>query len=65
MSKQNSFVKNLKNINRSINSLLERNLNKLKFENLKIVASNNKIILTFVALLRVYSIRMRFQRGKF
>ena len=50
MSKQNSFVKNLKNINRSINSLLERNLNKLKFENLKIVASNNKIILTFVAL---------------
>jgi len=50
MTKPNSFVKNLKNINKSINSLLERNLNKLKFDNLKIVASNNKIILTFVAL---------------
>ena len=50
MTKSNSFVKNLKNINKSINSLLERNLNKLKFDNLKIIASNNKIILTFVAL---------------
>ena len=50
MSKSNSFVKNLKNISKSINSLLERNLNKLKFNNLKIVASNNKTILTFVAL---------------
>ena len=50
MTKSNSFVKNLKNINKSINSLLERNLNKLKFNNLKIVASNNKTILTFVAL---------------
>ena len=50
MTKPNSFVKNLKNINKSINSLLERNLNKLKFDNLKILVSNNKIILTFVAL---------------
>ena len=50
MTKPNTFVKNLKNINKSINSLLERNLNKLKFDNLKIVASNNKFILTFVAL---------------
>ena len=50
MTKPNSFVKNLKNINKSINSLLERNLNKLKFDNFKIVASNNKIVLTFVAL---------------
>ena len=50
MTKSNSFVKNLKNISKSINSLLERNLNKLKFDNLKIVASNNKFILTFVAL---------------
>ena len=50
MTKPNSFVKNLKNINKSINSLLERNLNKLKFDNLKILASNNKFILTFVAL---------------
>ena len=50
MTKPNSFVKNLKNINKSINSLLERNLNKLKFDNLKTLASNNKIILTVVAL---------------
>ncbi len=49
MTKPN-FVKNFKNINKSINSLLERNLNKLKFDNLKIVASNNKFIFTFVAL---------------
>ena len=50
MTKSNQFVKSLKNINKSINSLLERNLNKLKFDNLKILASNNKIILTVVAL---------------
>ena len=50
MTKPNSFVKNLKNISKSINSLLEQNLNKLKFDNLKILASNNKFILTFVAL---------------
>ena len=50
MTKPNSFVKKFKNINKSINSLLERNLNKLKFDNLKIVVGNNKIILTFVAL---------------
>ena len=50
MAKQNSFVKNLKNISRSINSLLEQNLNKLKFDNFKILASNNKIILTVVAV---------------
>ena len=50
MTKSNPFVKNLKNINKSINSLLERNLNKLKFDNLKIVGSNNIIILTVVAL---------------
>ena len=50
MTKLNPFVKNFKNITKSINSLLERNLNKLKSDNLKIVASNNKIILTVVAL---------------
>ncbi len=50
MTKQNSFVKNSKNISKSINSLLEQNLNKLKFDNLKILASDNKIILTVVAL---------------
>ena len=51
MTKSNLLIKNLKNINKSINSLLERNLNKLKIENLKILVSNNKILLTFVALL--------------
>ena len=50
MTKLNPFVKNLKNISKSINSLLEQNLNKLKFDNLKILGSNNKIILTFVAV---------------
>jgi len=50
MTKLNPFVKNLKNISQFINSLLERNLNKLKFDNLKIVGSNNIIILTVVAL---------------
>ena len=50
MTKLNPFVKNLKSINKLINSLLERNLNKLKFNNLKTVASNNKIILTVVAV---------------
>ena len=55
MTKSNQFVKSLKNINKSINSLLERNLNKLKFDNLKIVASNNKIILTVVALLILFT----------
>ena len=50
MTKSNQFVKNLKNINKLINSLLERNLNKLKLDNIKILASNNKIILTFVAV---------------
>ena len=54
MTKLNPFVKNLKSINRSINSLLERNLNKLKFDNFKILASNNKIILTFVAVIVLF-----------
>ncbi|MDC3187899.1 hypothetical protein OA994_02580, partial [Candidatus Pelagibacter sp.] len=50
MTKSNQFVKSFKNINKLINSLLEQNLNKLKFENIKILASNNKIILTIVAV---------------
>ena len=51
MSKTNSLNKFLKNINYSINNLLEKNLNKLKFKNLIKLARSNKIILTFVALL--------------
>ena len=50
MSKSNSLVKNLKIINKSINSLLEKNLNKLKFNNLIKLAKSNKTILTFVAV---------------
>ncbi len=50
MKKSNFFFKNLNNINRSINILLEKNLNKLNFENLRNLLVNNKIILTFVAL---------------
>ena len=50
MNKTNSFVKYLKLINNSINSHLEKNLNRLKLDNLKNLARSNKIILTFVAL---------------
>ena len=54
MTKPNSFDKNLKNINTLINNLLERNLNKLKFNNFKILVSNNKFILSFVALFTLF-----------
>ncbi len=54
MSKTNFFVKYLKNINYFINNLLEKNLNKLNFKNLRILFKNNKIILTFVALFVVF-----------
>ena len=54
MTKPNSFAKNLKNINTLINNLLERNLNKLKFNNFKILVSNNKFILSFVALFTLF-----------
>ena len=50
MNKTNSFVKYLIRINNSINNHLEKNLNRLKFNNLKNLARSNKIILTFVAL---------------
>ena len=50
MSKTNFFIKYLKFINNFINSLLEKNLNKLNFKNVRHLLKNNKIILTFVAL---------------
>ena len=50
MSKTNFFSKYLKNIGNLINSLLEKNLNKLNFKNYSYLIKNNKIILTFVAL---------------
>ena len=54
MRKTNSFLKYLKNINNFINSLLEKNLNKLNFKNHRYLFKNNKIILTFVALIVVF-----------
>ena len=50
MNKTKSFAKYLKNISNLINSLLERNLNKLNFKNISYLFKNNKIILTIVAL---------------
>ena len=54
MSKTNAFVKHLKNINNFINNLLEKNLNKLNSKNLSYLFKNNKIILTFVALVVIF-----------
>jgi len=50
MNKHNYFVKIFLKINNSINSLLERNLNKLNASNLKKILINNKIFLTIVLL---------------
>ena len=54
MSKTNFFLKYLKNISNFINSLLEKNLNKLNFKNLSFLIKNNRIILTFVALFVIF-----------
>ena len=54
MSKTNLIVKYLKNISKFINSLLEKNLNKLNFKNISFLFKNNKIILTFVALFVIF-----------
>jgi len=50
MRKHNNFVKSLKKINLSINNLLEKYLNKLKFKNLLNIARSNKVFLAFVAI---------------
>ncbi len=54
MSKTNFFVKYLNNINKFINSLLEKNLNKINLKNLSYLIKNNKIVLTFVALFVIF-----------
>ncbi len=54
MSKKIFFVKYLKHINNLINNLLEKNLNKLNSKNLGFLIKNNKIILTFVALIVIF-----------
>ena len=50
MSKHNHFVIFLKKINLSINSLLEKYLNKLNFNNLSNITRSNKVFLTFVTI---------------
>ena len=50
MSNKFFFAKYFKNIQNFINSLLEKNLNKLNFKNLSYLLKNNKIILSFVAV---------------
>ena len=50
MSKPNFFFNFFKNISNSINSHLEKNLNKLKINNLIKIAKSNKIFLSIVAL---------------
>ena len=54
MRKRNFFVKYLKNISNLINSLLEKNLNKLNSKNISYLFKNNKIILTFVAVTLIF-----------
>ena len=54
MRKTNFFVKYIKNINNFINSLLEKNLNKLNATNVVNLFRNNKTILTFVALFVIF-----------
>ena len=54
MRKTNFFVKYLNNINKFINSLLEKNLNKLNFKNLNNLLKNNKFILSFVAIIVIF-----------
>tara|TARA_B100001564_G_scaffold40845_1_gene29411 strand:- start:117 stop:1607 length:1491 start_codon:yes stop_codon:yes gene_type:complete len=54
MRKTNFFSKFFKNISHLINSLLEKNLNKLNFKNLSYLFKNNKIILTFVAFFVIF-----------
>ena len=54
MNRHNFFVKFLNKINSFINSLLERNLNKLNAANLKKILINNKFFLTIVLLVILF-----------
>ena len=54
MNRHNYFVKILIKINNFINSLLERNLNKLNAANLKKILINNKIFLTIILLVILF-----------
>jgi hypothetical protein len=54
MSKHNYFFRFLIKINKFINSLLSRNLNKLNATNLKNILINNKVFLTIVLLVILF-----------
>jgi hypothetical protein len=54
MSKHNYFIRFLKKINKFINSLLKRNLNKLNAANLRKILINNKVFLTIVLLVILF-----------
>ena len=54
MKKHNYFVKFLIKINKLINSLLKRNLNKLNAANLKKILINNKVFLSIVLLVILF-----------
>ena len=54
MTKTNFILKFLKNISKLINSLLEKNLNKLKFNNLINLTKSNRIVFTFVAVIILF-----------
>ena len=54
MKKHNYFVKFLIKINQFINSLLERNLNKLNVANLKKILINNKVFFSIVLLVILF-----------
>ena len=54
MNRHNFFVKFLNKINSFINSLLERNLNKLNSNNLKKLLINNKIFLSIVVVIILF-----------
>ena len=54
MNRHNFFVKFLNKINSFINSLLERNLNKLNSNNLKRLLINNKIFLSIVVAIILF-----------
>ena len=54
MNRHNYFFKILKKINNFINSLLERNLNKLNADNLKKILINNKIFLGIIFVIILF-----------
>ena len=54
MNKHSYFVIFLKKINLSVNSLLQKYLNKLKFKNLSSIASSNKVLLTFFVIIILF-----------